>query len=71
MSNSSEDLMCMVEEKIKFGDELMVQLQSVKNIDGVMKLQRKIRQEIEFLKRVCTSVTYLVKSIITSQLYKL
>lgn len=65
MSNSSEDLMCMVEEKIKFGDELMVQLQSVKNIDGVMKLQRKIRQEIEFLKRVCTSVTYLVKSIIT------
>lgn len=66
MSNSSEDLMCMVEEKIKFGDELMVQLQSVKNIDGVMKLQRKIRQEIEFLKRVCTSVTYLVKSIITS-----
>lgn len=71
MSNSTEDLMCMVEEKIKFGDELMVQLQSVKNIDGVMKLQRKIRQEIEFLKRVCTSVTYLVKSIITSQLYKL
>lgn len=66
MSNSSEDLMCMVEEKIKFGDELMVQLQSVKNIDGVMKLQRKIRQEIEFLKRVCTSVTYLVKSFITS-----
>lgn len=71
MSNSSEDLMCMVEEKIKFGDELMVQLQSVKNIDGVMKLQRKIRQEIEFLKRVFTSVTYLVKSIITSQIYKL
>ncbi|KAL0832597.1 hypothetical protein ABMA28_000795 [Loxostege sticticalis] len=68
MSNSTEDLMCMVEEKIKFGDELMVQLQSVKNIDGVMKLQRKIRQEIEFLKRLQKSKKVKIEQLSCSNL---
>lgn len=52
MADSTEDLMQMLGEKIKYGENLMLQLQPIINIDGVMKLQRKIRQEIEFLKRV-------------------
>lgn len=47
-----EELLSKLDERIKFGDELIVQLQEVQNIDGVPKLQRKIRQEVEFLKRV-------------------
>lgn len=52
MAKTTEDLMLMLVEKIQFGENLMIQLQPIINIDGVMKLQRKIRQEIEFLKRV-------------------
>lgn len=52
MELTQEELLCMLKEKIKFGENLMLQLQPVQDLDGVMKLQRKIRQEIEFLKKV-------------------
>ncbi|XP_028156789.1 UPF0415 protein C7orf25 homolog [Ostrinia nubilalis] len=68
MTNSTEELMCMLEEKIKFGDDLMVQLESVQNIDGVMKLQRKIRQEIIFLKRLLKSKKVKIEQLSCSNL---
>ncbi|XP_026755311.2 UPF0415 protein C7orf25 homolog [Galleria mellonella] len=52
MEMAFEDLLAMLDEKIKFGENLITQLQSVQHLDGVMKLQRKIRQEIEFLKKL-------------------
>ncbi|CAG9795305.1 unnamed protein product [Diatraea saccharalis] len=51
MANSL-DLLSMLKEKINFGEDLMLRLEVVKKIDGVSKLQRKIRQEVEFLKRL-------------------
>lgn len=52
MSLSSEELLSMLDEKIKFGMGLGDKLQNILDVDGMMKLQRKIRQEIQFLKRV-------------------
>lgn len=52
MSLSSEELLTMLDEKIKFGVSLGEKLQDILDVDGMMKLQRKIRQEIQFLKRV-------------------
>lgn len=52
MAHSLEDLRNMLEEKIIFGLELIAQLKKIENLDGGLKLQRKIRQEIYFLKRV-------------------
>lgn len=49
-----EELLSKLDERIKFGNELISQLQEVQYIDGVPKLQRKIRQEVEFLKKVST-----------------
>lgn len=63
MAKTTEDLMLMLVEKIQFGENLMIQLQPIINIDGVMKLQRKIRQEIEFLKRVIYFVLYVTNLI--------
>lgn len=47
-----EELLSKLDERIKFGEELIAQLHEVQGIDGVPKLQRKIRQEVEFLKKV-------------------
>lgn len=52
MSFTSEDLICMLDEKLQYGKDLIERLAMIKNIDGVSKLQRKIHQEIEFLIRV-------------------
>lgn len=49
---TSQELISMVNEKVSYGKSLIDKLESVNEIDGVMKLQRKIRQEIEFLKKV-------------------
>lgn len=48
----TEELMINLLEKIKYGENLMAQLKEIHNIDGVMKLHRKIKQETEFLKKV-------------------
>ncbi|XP_063619191.1 UPF0415 protein C7orf25 homolog [Cydia splendana] len=50
--NSIEELLILVDEKIKYGKELVLLLQPIQNVDGVMKLQRKIRQEMVFLKKL-------------------
>ncbi|XP_053604197.1 UPF0415 protein C7orf25 homolog [Plodia interpunctella] len=52
MELSSEELLNKLNEKIMFGEELMLQLKPVQSIDGVMKLHRKIHQEILFLKKL-------------------
>lgn len=52
MDKSIEELLSVLEDKIKFGEDLMLQLQPIEDIDGVTKLQRKIRQEIQFLRRL-------------------
>lgn len=49
---SLEELLRLVEEKIEFGKQLVLLLQPIQDIDGVTKLQRKIRQEMVFLKKV-------------------
>ncbi|KAM3960996.1 UPF0415 protein C7orf25 homolog [Aphomia sociella] len=46
------ELLCLLDEKIKIGENLITELQLVQHIDGVMKLQRKIRQEVQFLKKL-------------------
>ncbi|XP_060801746.1 UPF0415 protein C7orf25 homolog [Amyelois transitella] len=52
MDQSAEEILSKLYEKIKFGEELMLRLGPVQSIDGVMKLQRKIHQEILFLKKL-------------------
>ncbi|KAJ2951879.1 hypothetical protein O0L34_g4130 [Tuta absoluta] len=52
MANTSEDLLAKLDEKVEFGEKLMLNLQPIQEIDGVMKLHRKIRQEVEFLKKL-------------------
>lgn len=39
-------------EKITFGEELIKSLCLFNEIDGIQKLQRKIKQELKFLKKV-------------------
>lgn len=64
---TTEELLTMLNEKVNFGENLVIQLESVNTIDGVMKLQRKIRQEIEFLKRVRVFAT--VKILLYNMLF--
>lgn len=52
MEKSNEELLQEVDRKINFGEELIEKLTDVLNVDGVTKLQRKIKQEIVFLKKV-------------------
>lgn len=53
MSSTPEELLKMLDEKIKSGESFIDRLLDKQDIDGASKLQRKIRQETEFLKRVC------------------
>lgn len=52
MNYTTEELLRMVDDKIDYGNKLVKLLEDKYEIDGVKKLQRKIRQEIEFLQRV-------------------
>ncbi|XP_075971429.1 UPF0415 protein C7orf25 homolog [Anticarsia gemmatalis] len=65
---ASEELMSMLNDKVNLGEELVVKLESVDEIDGVMKLQRKIRQEIEFLKKLQKSKKVKVEQLSCSNL---
>ncbi|XP_049869768.1 UPF0415 protein C7orf25 homolog [Pectinophora gossypiella] len=65
---NSEELLAMLDDKINFGQELMVKLQSIQDIDGVMKLQRKIRQEVEFLKKLQKSKKVKIEQLACSNL---
>lgn len=57
MSHDMEELLVMLDNKITFGETLVEKLQEIQNVGGVLKLQRKIYQEIDFLKRV--SLNYI------------
>lgn len=57
MSHDMEELLVMLDNKITFGETLVEKLQEIQNVGGVFKLQRKIYQEIDFLKRV--SLNYI------------
>lgn len=50
--DENEELIQSVKEKIKFGNNLLELLEKYRVIDGKQKLQRKINQEIKFLKKV-------------------
>lgn len=68
-----EELLNKLDERIKFGEELVTQLQEVQVIDGVLKLQRKIRQEVEFLKRVslpCYPNNYNSKAVLIMSYFR-
>ncbi|XP_061377523.1 UPF0415 protein C7orf25 homolog [Danaus plexippus] len=52
MNYTTEELLRMVDDKIDYGNKLVKLLEDKYEIDGVKKLQRKVRQEIEFLQRL-------------------
>lgn len=52
---SSDDplfLRQLVLEKINFGEELINQAATYETLEGIQKLQRKIKQELKFLEKV-------------------
>lgn len=50
--DETEELIELVKEKIEFGNSLLESLEKFRVIDGKQKLERKIKQEIRFLKKV-------------------
>ncbi|CAH2105431.1 unnamed protein product [Euphydryas editha] len=52
MSQPSEELLFKLDEKIKYGEKLVEQLNNLKDIEGIFKLKRKVLQEVDFLKRL-------------------
>lgn len=52
MSENDVELLKLVEEKINYGEDLLKSLKEYKDIDGKQKLERKITQEIKFLRKV-------------------
>lgn len=47
-----EQLIESAEEKINLGMNLISDLKLLSNVDGVNKVERKIKQEIKFLEKV-------------------
>lgn len=52
MDQLTDDMVIAVKDQIELADKLASKLDTVQNIDGVLKLQRKIKQEKEFFKSV-------------------
>ncbi|KAJ8733463.1 hypothetical protein PYW08_001761 [Mythimna loreyi] len=65
---TSEELLSLLNEKVAFGENLIVRLEGLNDIDGVMKLQRKIRQEIEFLRKLQKSKKVKIEQLSCSNL---
>ena len=42
----------LIEEKVNLAEDLIRKLEPVSNVDGVSKLEKKIRQEIKFLQKI-------------------
>ncbi|XP_050669969.1 UPF0415 protein C7orf25 homolog isoform X2 [Leptidea sinapis] len=55
MNISSESISVMINEKLHYGESLISKLQEIRNTEGVTKLQRKIKQELDFLRRLQNS----------------
>lgn len=47
-----ENLIKSAEEKINLGKDLISSLQELMHVNGVNKVERKIKQEIKFLEKV-------------------
>jgi len=47
-----EDPEKMIEDKLKLANGLISNLEQMKEVDGVSKLEKKIRQEMKFLKKL-------------------
>ncbi|KAF9417798.1 hypothetical protein HW555_005212 [Spodoptera exigua] len=65
---TSEELMLLVNDKITLGENLVVKLEPLNEIDGVTKLQRKIKQEIEFLQKLKKSKNVKIEQLSCSNL---
>ncbi|CAH0702762.1 unnamed protein product [Spodoptera exigua] len=65
---TSEELMLLVNDKITLGENLVVKLEPLNEIDGVTKLQRKIKQEIEFLRKLKKSKNVKIEQLSCSNL---
>lgn len=50
-------LKSLVEEKLKWGDKLLEDLSEYKNLEGIQKLEKKIKQELKFLRKVRLSIS--------------
>lgn len=51
-SDDKEFLITTAQEKIQAGSNLIEQLNAFKHVPGTQKIQRKINQEIKFLRKV-------------------
>lgn len=49
---NNDDLQMLAQEKILLGENLLDNLSCYKRIEGVSKIERKILQEIKFLRKV-------------------
>ena len=47
-----EDYSKVIDDKLKLANELVNKLKVVKDVDGVSKLEKKIKQEIKFLQKI-------------------
>lgn len=57
------DLYATVDKKIALGENLKKKLDLFRDIDGALKIQRKISQELKFLEKVnknCIHVPHLI-----------
>lgn len=52
LEDSLENLKLCVLEKLKYGEELINSLSQFDHIEGVQKLHRKIKQELNFLRKI-------------------
>ncbi|KAL4711706.1 hypothetical protein ACJJTC_003473 [Scirpophaga incertulas] len=68
MANALEEAHKLLREKIEYGQSLMENLYNFQHIDGVPKLHKKIRQEIEFLNRLQKSKKFKVEQLSCSNL---
>ncbi|CAH4035686.1 unnamed protein product [Pieris brassicae] len=68
MSLTAKELICMLEEKIQYARDLIERLQIIKIVEGVLKLQRKIQQEMDFLMRLKKSKKFKVEQLSCSNL---
>lgn len=60
--------MSLLNDKVNFGENLVIKLEPLVEIDGVMKLQRKIKQEIEFLRKLQRSKKVKIEQLSCSNL---
>lgn len=56
---SETELYETVDKKIALGESLKKKLDLFKHIEGALKIQRKINQEIRFLQKVILTLEYL------------